>query len=148
MACLKVTVTRNVSISQNWIVRRPSKGQIHVTFNLNMRHESHFLFLLFLLSQAAKCQRPPRESVWLLELYSPNPYALLAFFIYLFRLGCLDPIKRLIVGIREDCIVVKVQSARLIAAAAASVYEKPAVLRFSRRKASSRSLYDVVGRAR
>lgn len=75
--------------------------------------------------QTAKCQRPHRESVRLLELQPPNPSALLRFFIYLFRLGCLDPIKRLIVEIREDCIVVKVRSAWLIAGAAASVYEKP-----------------------
>lgn len=96
-----------------------------------MRHHTEFLFFslaVFSIAfppQTAKCQRPLRESIWLLELQLPNPSALLAFFIYLFRLGCLDPIKRLIVEIREDCIVVKVQSAWLIAAAAASVYEKP-----------------------
>lgn len=71
-----------------------------------------------------------------------------SIFIYLFRLGCLDPIKGLIAGIREDWIVVKVQSARLIAAAAASVYEKPTVLRFSRRRGCPSSPSDVVGRAR
>lgn len=125
-------VTRNVSISQSWIVRRGSKGQRYVTFNLNMRHHTKFFFFfsftVFSIAfppQTAKCQRPLSESIWLPELQQPNPSTFLAFFIYLFRLGCLDPIKRLIVEIREDCIVVKVQSAWLIAAAAASVYEKP-----------------------
>lgn len=47
-----------------------------------------------------------------------------AVLMYFFHLGCLDPIKELIVGIMEDCIIVKVQSAWLIAVAAASVYEK------------------------
>ncbi len=114
-------VTRNVSISQSWIVRWGGKGQRYVTFNRNMRHHTKvFLFLFsFTVFSIAKCQRPLSESIWLLELQPPNPSALLAFFIYLFRLGCLDSIKRLIVEIREDCIVVKVQSAWLIAAAAA-----------------------------
>lgn len=40
-------VTGNVSISQSWIVRRGSKGQRYVTFNLNMRHHTKsFLFFL------------------------------------------------------------------------------------------------------
>ncbi len=62
-----------------------------------------FFFFLFSLHQCFPSQNakgPLSESIWLLELQPPKPSALLAFFIYLFRLGCLDSIKRLIVEIR------------------------------------------------
>lgn len=42
-------VTRNVSISQSWIVRWGGKGQRYVTFNLNMRHHTK-VFSFFLHS--------------------------------------------------------------------------------------------------